>query len=130
MSNITIYYQNARSIRGKLIELQLTSLSCNYDVIVITESWLNESVMDAEILNDNYVIYRRDRCTSDSSKHEGGGVLIAVLKSLNSTRKFELESLHEDIWVQISSNNNKINICAIYLPLQCHVKNLKLTLIL
>ena len=86
MFSQSIYYQNARSIRGKLIDLHLSSLSCDYDIIVVTETWLNESVFDSEILNSNYNIYRRDRCSTHSLKGEGGGVLVAVSSRLSSMR--------------------------------------------
>lgn len=120
MSYFTLYYQNARSIRGKLHDLYLSSLNIDYDIIIITETWLNESVLDAEILNKNYSIYRRDRCSTSSQKSDGGGVLVAVSRKFNSLRKTTLESYNEDLWVQISGRSGKssfeLYICAVYLP--------------
>ena len=50
------------------------------DIIIATETWLHKGVGDAELEMENYQIYRRDRETG-----HGGGLLIAVCKSLDST---------------------------------------------
>lgn len=119
MAKLRIYYQNARSIRGKLNDLYLSSLKVDYDIIVITETWLNDSVLDAEVLNDNYRIYRRDRESTSGSKLDGGGVLIAISNKINSSRLSDLESNHEDIWIKVtdtSEANYVLIICAVYVP--------------
>ena len=50
---------------------------CN--VFCITETWLSDKISDGEILPSGFVLYRCDRPS------RGGGVLIAVHKSLPST---------------------------------------------
>ena len=44
------------------------------DVVAITETWLHQRIMDTEILDSNYVIFRRDR----QQGQRGGGVLHTV----------------------------------------------------
>lgn len=84
---------------------------------------MTDSIFDSEVLNPNYIIYRRDRSTTYLSGSDGGGVLIAVSKQLQSRRVHHYESTNEDIWVSIKvgeANNLKpVNICAVYL--QCPV---------
>lgn len=60
MNIISIYYRTVMRIRGKLYDFFLNSLSNNHDIIIFTESWLHDSVLDAEILNNNYPTCNRD----------------------------------------------------------------------
>jgi hypothetical protein len=46
----------------------------NPDVIIGTESWLREDIVNAEVFRDEYTTFRRDRIT------RGGGVFICVKK--------------------------------------------------
>lgn len=122
---LSIYYQNVRGIRTKLQDVYKNVLLCNYQVIIFTETWLNDNIFTAEILDDRYQIFRRDRQSNTFSKDkDGGGVLIAVLKSLSACRNNNLESFCEDLWITIEYQNHKIHLCAmcylcvyaIYLP--------------
>lgn len=99
-----------------------SNLSCmNYDVIVLTETWLNNNIGNSELFDDRYEVYRRDRETTLSHfKKEGGGVLIAVRKNINSTRVDRWQSGCEDLWITIdistSHVSRQIALCAVYLP--------------
>ncbi len=57
-----------------------------YDIVCVCETWLNDLVLDNEIL-PGYTIYRKDR----RGNMRGGGVLIAVRNELRFSRKFLLE---------------------------------------
>ncbi|CAK1554363.1 unnamed protein product [Leptosia nina] len=109
-------------LRAKELGYKLNVLNCNYDIIILTETWLNVlSVYNSEIFDDRYNVYRRDRSSSTHTKHKttGGGVLIAVLKTLPSLRLNSFESDCEDLWVSIKisrgSKSINLNICAIYI---------------
>ena len=82
------------------------------DVVVATETWLNSNIYDAELESDDFVIYRRDR-----ERSTGGGVLIAVHNSINSTEiKTENENA-ETIWAKlILTSQQNITIGACYRP--------------
>lgn len=73
--------------------------------------------MSSELFDDRYVVYRRDR---DNRKKDGGGVLIAVLKEINSKRVTQWESNCEDLWVvidiSIAKSVRQLALCAVYLP--------------
>ena len=80
-SEITVYYFNARSLKNKLLCLHNFLESERPDLVLITETWLNESITDSLILPSNcYNIFRKDR-------QDGyGGVLILsnnILKITN-----------------------------------------------
>jgi hypothetical protein len=60
---------NCRSICNKTLEYWNLIETYNPDVILGTESWLSDEINNAEVFRDNYITFRRDRCS------RGGGVL-------------------------------------------------------
>ncbi|CAG9781741.1 unnamed protein product [Diatraea saccharalis] len=103
------------------------------------ETWLNNNVFDSELFDDRYVVYRRDRNKTNSNKGEGGGVLLAVSKKINSNRHVQWESSCEDLWVTIdfpvNVSVNTVTFCIVYLPppvtptlLKAFLSNCNLTL--
>ena len=98
-SNYRIAVFNARSLKSihkdpdiqayvsNLTLFQSQVYSKDYDIICVTETWLNESIFDREILPVGYDIFRRDRVSGT-----GGGVLIAAKSRLGIQRVQELES--------------------------------------
>lgn len=120
---IQLYYQNVRGLRSKTVEFFNNILCNNFDVIVLSETWLNGSVFDSELFDKRYVVYRRDRETSGfHPKKDAGGVLIAVSKLIPSRRLQALESNCEDLWVRldyhddVTGKTEQLLICAVYLP--------------
>ena len=82
-----VYYHNATSIRGKLFEFNNFFSEHDQEAICITETWLNDSVCDGEILdNVNYTVFRNDRDLTRTKKRDGGGVLCAVKSEYISYR--------------------------------------------
>ena len=73
-----MYYQNVRDFRTKCIEFYISSLVCNYDVIALSETWLNFSINDGELFHSDFTVYRCDRNSLSSVYLRGGGVLISV----------------------------------------------------
>ena len=63
---------NCRSICYKFLEFCNVIDTYNPDVVVETQSWLSEQINNDEVLKDDYVTFRRDRCTGV------GGVFICV----------------------------------------------------
>lgn len=60
---------NCRSVVNKEIQLWNLIEACDADVVIGTESWLTEEILDSEICRNDYKIFRRDRET------RGGGSL-------------------------------------------------------
>lgn len=73
---------NCRSIKNKVDDfaelLDLTRPS----IVIGTESWLDETISDAEVFPSDYVAYRRDR------NSHGGGVFLLIHSSLQSIPRF------------------------------------------
>ena len=88
-------YMNARSIKtvnsahNKLVDLQNTVAENKINLVALTETWLDDSVGDSEILS-NFSIHRKDRAET-SPGTRGGGILLAVDDSLHSRRRVDLE---------------------------------------
>ncbi len=106
--------ESARSLTNKLNKFQSYVYSKAYDIVCITETWLNEMINDNEILPENYTIYRNDRGT------RGGGVLIAVNSNIPSkliTRHINTEMI--TIELDLSP---KLQISCLYIPPNCSVE--------
>lgn len=68
--------------------------SCSADVVVLTESWLNSEIPNSELSAlASYNIFRNDR-----QGKKGGGVLIAVINSLNVLQSDIVPNI-EVVWV-------------------------------
>jgi hypothetical protein len=55
-------------------------LSHNYDVIILTETWLCPDIANNEFIDPRYVVFRSDRDRVGSGRGVGGGALVAVLR--------------------------------------------------
>lgn len=116
---LKIYYQNVRGLRTKTEDFYSSALIFDYDIIVVTESWLNDMIFDHEILDNRYRVFRRDRSSTRSSltKKDGGGVVVATLAKYEVVRRSSWESQCEELWISIKCENGlNVNICAVYIP--------------
>lgn len=81
---LNTFYENIDGISDhKIPDLNLSSSSCDYHVIVFTETWLDSNIKN-EILDKRYTIFRRDRSSTSISQtaSKGGGVLIAIRSNI------------------------------------------------
>lgn len=85
-SGLLIFYQNVRGLRTKCLDMKQSILGNNYDIIIITETWLGGDIFDNEFCDSRYDAFRLDRDLSISSKSGGGGVMILVRGSLAAER--------------------------------------------
>ena len=117
INNLEFYYYNATSIRCKLDEFNSHFSGSETDIIAVTESWLNDTVYDGEILPElQYNVFRKDRDLQQANKDDGGGVMCAVKSHLPAMRREDLETDAEILWVQIPQSKKKsIFIATVYL---------------
>jgi len=71
-------YVNARSIVHKVNDLHAILAIEDPDIFGITETWLNDTITDAELGFIGYSIFRCDR----PGNQRGGGVVLYVRTSL------------------------------------------------
>lgn len=98
-----------RSLVNKLVNFQSFIYSSLPDIIGVTETWLNDSIMNNEILPYDYSIYRKDR----GQGTRGGGVLLAIHNSI-PTKLIASPSNLELIAVELIQM--KCTVCTVYLP--------------
>lgn len=106
---ISIFHVNARSVRKKLDYIE--SVGFDSSLICITESHLDDKVLDDDIKLDGYYDkpFRKDRNCF------GGGVLVYVSTTLKVKRRVDLEyDNHEFIWLQLDFSNKSVLICIVY----------------
>ena len=74
------------------------------EIIGVTESWTNSSVLEGEISLKGYDLFRVDR-ENDTS---GGGVLLYIHSSLNATQCNELNCIEaaDTMWCLVKLNNS------------------------
>ena len=86
---------NCQSLSSKNGPWKNLITSSKPDIIIATETWLTKDICNGELEMDDYQIYRRDRV-----KGAGGGVLIAISKTLNSS-VLPIKSESEILWVRV-----------------------------
>ena len=116
LNPLRFFYQNIRSLRTKLpiFSTQIVHFDC--DVIIITESWLNDNILDVKLGLRNFDIYRYDRAPNLDRGLRGDGVVIAVNKNFSNYCCTNPDDSVEQLWVKVNSNNLDYLICAVYFP--------------
>lgn len=89
-------------MKSKIKNFYLATFTTQFNVFVITESWLNDSVVDNDIAAKDFTIFRLDRNPKNSQFVNGGGLLIGVISSANP----KLLDVPEDIEIMCIENNS------------------------
>lgn len=114
---VWLYYQNVRGVRTKIDDLLLAVMECNYDVIILTETGLNDCIDSLQIFGSSFTVFRCDRCRRNSDKSSFGGVLIAVHHRYRCT---QVQTRHgerlEQVFVDAVIGRNRLLIGAVYIP--------------
>ena len=87
-----------------------------YDVIILTETWLDSTIESAELGLLGYNVFRSDRSPISSSKSRGGGVLIATRKHLPVQLLDITNTNVEHLFILIKSLSCKLIVGAVYIP--------------
>lgn len=70
MSSANMYIQNVGGMRTKSCQIYRNSSSSDYNIIALTETWLNSGHSSSEFFDNTYVVFRKDRCETDSTLKE------------------------------------------------------------
>ena len=60
---------NTRSVRNKIFDVEALLLTDPFDIVALTETWLNNDIDDRELHLEDYYIFRRDRCMARNFGH-------------------------------------------------------------
>lgn len=115
--DVLIYYQNAGGMNCDVDKFLLATSDDCYDVIVLTETWLDSRTFSSQVFGTEYEVFRCDRGPRNSRKLTGGGVLVAVKKKLKSKAIYNIawESV-EQVWVCIEFSHRRLFLCGVYVP--------------
>jgi hypothetical protein len=104
-------------MRGKVKNLYVNAKSCNFNILIFTETWLNSSFQNEEILDNNWSIFRNDRDYLSSGLTKGGGVLIAIKNEFRSEFVCASNSpLYESCFTKVSVGKNTFHFAVVYFP--------------
>ena len=106
---------DSRCYSGIILEYRIAGKFGKSSVIrQTTETFLDSSVLDAELLPFNYVVFRSDR------NCHGGGLMVVVIDLLSTIRRYDLEDPDiELLWIQIFSEFNSLLFGVSYRPPSC-----------
>lgn len=119
MHSINILFENVRGLKTKTAALLngLATLDPHIEIVVLVETWLNDSVLDTELVPPGFNIFRKDRDLLVSQKSDGGGVAILVRNSIKAVRMEKYESRDEMLCVKLEgANSQNILLCGAYIP--------------
>jgi hypothetical protein len=119
--SITICHANVQSIylksetykRRKIDEIEKVLINdLHYDIICLSETWLNDQIGDALVDIKDYKIHRKDR-----SDHRACGAGMYITNAIPNRRAFEFEFPNTDLlWVELHLNHKKILVGSCYRP--------------
>lgn len=122
-SKLRVAHLNVRSLKNRshIVQVRKLMQEKGYDVLAVSESWLNSTVTNAEIEIESYKLTRLDRlCKS------GGGVCVYTRAALKVKHLKDISGISElgfhQLWMQIQLNRLKSFVfCVTYRPDYCPV---------
>ena len=110
-NHLAILHLNIQSLIPKMDIIRSEAEA--YDVLVFSESWLNQNTNSSDIQIEHFMPPFR----SDRQGRPGGGVAVYARNSLSCKRRSDLELPGvESVWVQIQVKSKKILIGGFYRP--------------
>jgi hypothetical protein len=111
-STLKVYYANVQSLKNKFNELKLQIIYENYDIIGLTETWINENDFIHEYNIPGYCLFSVHR------EKRGGGVLLLIKNKLNpvllqSDKIVNIDSLFVEL---TTVGNKKLRLGIYYRP--------------
>ena len=114
---LKIVHANVRSLLPKLPEIEKQFRG--FDVIILTETWLSESVPSGAVVIDGYNLIRQDRWKY--IKEKGGGLCCYIKTDVAYRNMLDLtEPVTSDYEIMglviCPPNSKKVNVLAVYRP--------------
>lgn len=111
--HFSTYIQNVRGLGSKHKKFFCSSASYDYDLIILTETWLKDSHFTAEYFDDSFSVYREDRV-----KRRGGGVLIGLKNNLFGSEQIHIDGTDdlEYVCIKAKIKTQVIFIYCAYIP--------------
>jgi len=110
-------YTNAQSLTNKITELQLTAADLQADLILLSETWLNNSSNTAILELDGYILQhdlRSDRI--DTAAGVGGGLLVYVKEGLTVFTCDKVGQFNQYVKFAVGEEDRQVYIYLVYRP--------------
>ena len=104
----SLFLANARSLRNKIDEVELTLNHSKVDVAAITETWLTNDTQDVADIS-GYKLYNKNR-----TGQRGGGVAIYVRDTLTVESLSNHNCEFECLWIKINLRKARSSINSMY----------------
>ena len=101
---------NARSLLPKRYDLLGYLSSLSVDIVAVTETFLDDSVLSSQFCPPHFTPFCRDR-----DRH-GGGVLILIRSSIPAIRRTDLETHCEMLWIEVHTRDGPLLFGVFYRP--------------
>lgn len=115
MDNNFIYYQNVRGLKSKVNEFYRNVLVSDFEIISLTETWLDESVYCAELFTNEWSVFRQD----GRVRARGRGVLVAVRDSVWRADPLPYNVDDDNVsvlWLKLSNQSGfSFYLCTVYI---------------
>ncbi|XP_072041206.1 uncharacterized protein [Amphiura filiformis] len=98
---------NFQSVDPKKAELAVCIEIEQPDIIIGTETWLNDSVCNSSFLPSGYTAVRKDRPINPRTGVAHGGVMIAFKDNLVASHRCDLDTESEIVWLQVDLVGSK-----------------------
>ena len=109
-AKFSVVHYNVQSLSNK-VDLIQSELS-NFDIICLTETWLDQRTIDDDLALNGFNLHRRDR----PGDHHGG-ICVYVNQNIFSRRRNDLELPNiENVWIEVLLHNCKMLIGTFYRP--------------
>lgn len=118
---MNIFSQNLNGVKSRPTEFLAEILTSYFRMFMLFETHLDDSIDSTEIFPSNFNVYRCDRSIGTESKQKkkkvrGGGVLIAIDKTINSTLVLTGDEFGAElVCVSIQLRNRKVFLVVIYI---------------
>ena len=110
---IKVVFMNAQSICNKMDELRVVAAEDEPDILAICETWTNDTVGNAVLgINDYVIAARRDR--NDTVGGRGGGLLVYVRKEMYAWNVTENTSFNQCVTISIKCGGEDLNLHNVY----------------
>lgn len=115
-----IFYQNCRGFGSKEKIIHPSMLACDYNIVILTETWLKSKHNTSAYFPDKFSVYRRDRESTRDNSYEiknGGGLILAIRKYFSSEQIILCDDKDiEYICVKVDLGNRLLFIYTLYIP--------------
>lgn len=93
-----------------------TLASSTNDIVCITETWLNNSIPNGEVVDCTYLLFRRDKDFLPNQKQRGGRVFIAIKKRFQADQVQVSHQDIEQIYIKVKLDQEDLIIGNVYIP--------------